>query len=230
MDIKNTLKKLQDKTYKQFTSTLVPNINPENIIGVRAPNLKNLAKQMIKQNQFDFLQNLPHEFLEENNLHSYIISQIDNFDECIKNTNNFLPYIDNWATCDCLRPKCFKDNTKQLLEYIKIWLKSSHSYTIRFAIEMLMLHFLDDNFDPQFCEIIANINSQEYYVNMMISWYFATALAKQYPTAIKYLQNKKLPQFVHNKTIQKATESFLIPNKTKQYLKSLKIKQIAIFL
>ena len=224
MDIQQTLFEFKDTKYKQFYKKLVPNINPDQVIGVRAPDLKKLANQLVKQNQLDFLQNLPHEFWEENNLHSYTISQISNFDDCINFTNNFLPYIDNWATCDCLRPKCFKDNTKQLLEYIKIWLKSSHSYTIRFAIEMLMLHFLDDNFDPQFCEIIANINSQEYYVNMMISWYFATALAKQYPTAIKYLQNKKLPQFVHNKTIQKATESFLIPNQTKQYLKSLKIK------
>ena len=224
MDIKNTLKKLQDKTYKQFTSTLVPNINPENIIGVRAPNLKNLAKQMIKQNQFDFLQNLPHEFLEENNLHSYIISQIDNFDECIKNTNNFLPYIDNWATCDCLRPKCFKNNKNQLLKHIKTWLCSNHTYTIRFAIEMLMLHFLESDFDPIFCEMVASIKSNEYYVNMMIAWYFATALAKQYSASITYLQNKKLPQFVHNKTIQKATESFLISADKKQYLKTLKIK------
>ena len=224
MDIKNTLKKLQDKTYKQFTSTLVPNINPENIIGVRAPNLKNLAKQMIKQNQFDFLQNLPHEFLEENNLHSYIISQIDNFDECIKNTNNFLPYIDNWATCDCLRPKCFKNNKNQLLKHIKTWLCSNHTYTIRFAIEMLMLHFLESDFDPIFCEMVASIKSNEYYVNMMIAWYFATALAKQYSTSITYLQTKKLSQFVHNKTIQKATESFLISADKKQYLKTLKIK------
>lgn len=224
MDIKNTLKKLQDKTYKQFTSTLVPNINPENIIGVRAPNLKNLAKQMIKQNQFDFLQNLPHEFLEENNLHSYLISQIDNFDECIKNTNNFLPYIDNWATCDCLRPKCFKNNKNQLLKHIKTWICSNHAYTIRFAIEMLMLHFLESDFDPIFCEMVASIKSNEYYVNMMIAWYFATALAKQYSASITYLQNKKLPQFVHNKTIQKAIESFLISADKKQYLKTLKIK------
>lgn len=224
MDIKNTLKNLQDTTYKQFTSKLVPNISPEKIIGVRAPALKNLAKQIVKQNQFDFLQNLPHEFLEENNLHSYIISQIDNFDECLEYTNNFLPYIDNWETCDCLRPKCFKNNKKQLLDKIKTWIYSNHTYTIRFAIEMLMLHFLENDFEAIFCEMVASIKSEEYYVNMMISWYFATALAKQYSTAAKYLQNKKLSQFVHNKTIQKATESFLISANTKQYLKTLKIK------
>lgn len=224
MDIQNTLINFQDKKYKEFYEKLIPNIDANKIIGVRAPILKKLAKQLIKQNQLDFCNKLPHTFLEENNLHAYIISEISDFDECIKHINIFLPYIDNWATCDSLRPKCFKNNLTKLLDNIKIWIKSSHTYTIRFAIEMLMLYFLDDNFDKEFCEIISNIKSDEYYVNMMIAWYFATALAKQPKTAIKYLENKKLSQFVHNKTIQKAIESYLICDDKKIYLKTLKIK------
>ena len=224
MDIQKTLINLQDKKYKLFTEKLIPNIQPNCIIGVRAPELKKLAKQIDAQNKSKFLINLPHNFLEENNLHAYIICQTNDFDKCIEYINKFLPYIDNWATCDSLRPKCLKHNPKKLLEQINIWLTSNHTYTIRFAIEMLMLYFLDDNFDKEFCEIISNIKSDEYYVNMMIAWYFATALAKQPKTAIKYLENKTLSNFVHNKTIQKAIESYLISNKQKQYLKTLKIK------
>ena len=224
MDIQNTLINFQDNKYKNFYEKLIPNISSKKIIGVRAPILKKLAKQLAKQNKFDFCNKLPHTFLEENNLHAYLISEISDFDKCIKYINTFLPHIDNWATCDSLRPKCFKNNLEKLLENIKIWIKSNHTYTIRFAIEMLMLYFLDDNFKPQFCEIIADIKSDEYYVNMMISWYFATALAKQYSTAIKYLINKRLSKFVHNKTIQKAVESYRISDDKKIYLKSLKIK------
>lgn len=218
--MKNELFKLQDLEYKKFHSKLMPTINPDTIIGVRTPDLRKLANSL--KDYDDFFNDLPHQYYEENNLHGFLISQIKDYNECIKELNKFLPYVDNWATCDGLRPKCFKKNTDKLLSEIKKWIKSNHTYTVRFAIEMLMTHFLDDEFDERYLELVANVKSDEYYINMMIAWFFATALAKQYEYAIIYVENNILPVWVHNKTIQKAIESYRISDDKKRFLRTLK--------
>lgn len=224
MDIVKTLFENQDLKYKSFHERLIPNVNPDTVIGVRTPILRNIAKAFSQSaNKTHFISNLPHTYYEENNVHACLIEQIKDYNTCINELNRFLPYIDNWATCDMLRPKCFSKNKDALLAEIKKWLKSNQPYTIRFAIEMLMVHFLDSEFDEIYLKEVARIKSNEYYVNMMIAWYFATALAKQRNAAIKYIVNKKLPVWVHNKAIQKAIESYRITDDDKKYLKSLKI-------
>lgn len=220
MNIEKELFKLQDLEYKSFHSRLMPNINPDNIIGVRVPLLRALAKK-IKWDE-EFAEKLPHKYYEENNLHAFMICEIKDFDECISKLNKLLPYIDNWATCDGLKPKCFKKSRNKLLPYIYTWMKSSHTYTVRFACLMLMTHFLDDAFDGKYLKTVSEIKSDEYYINMMLAWYFAEALVKQYDSAIIYLEGRKLPSWVHNKTIQKACESFRITDEKKAYLRSLK--------
>lgn len=223
MDISCELFKLQDVQYKAFQSKLIPNINADDIIGVRTPELKKFAKAL--KGQCDtFLETLPHKYFEENNLHAFIINDIVDFDECIVMVERFLPYVNNWASCDGLRPRCFVKNKEKLLPYVYNWLESSKTYTVRFGIEMFMLHYLDRDFNEDFLKKVSLIKSDEYYVNMMIAWYFATALAKQYDEAIMYIENKKLPKWVHNKTIQKSVESFRITDDIKQYIKSLRRK------
>ena len=222
--ILKTLIALKDDKYKTFTSKLIPNINPDVIIGIRTPQLRDLAKKLKDEKDIDiFLSTLPHKYLEENSLHAYLIEQIKDYDLCVKEINKFLPYIDNWGTCDTLRPKCFKKNTDKLFNEIKKWIKSNHTYTIRFAIGMLMTYYLDNNFNQEHLDMVASVKSDEYYIKMMIAWYFATALAKQYDSAIVYLENNKLEQWTHNKTIQKAVESFRITQEQKEYLKSLRM-------
>ena len=214
---------LQDKEYQRLQYKIIPNV--DNIIGVRTPELRKLAKQLIKENNYKlFLNNLPHKYFDENQLHAFIISEIKDYDECIKYINDFLPYIDNWATCDQMSPKILKKHKEELIKYIKVWIKSKKTYTIRFGIGMLMEYFLDENFNKTYLELVSKIRSNEYYVNMMIAWFFATALAKQYEETIKYIENKKLDIWVHNKTIQKAIESYRIRESQKEYLKTLKIK------
>lgn len=221
--ILKTLIALKDDKYKAFTSKLIPNINPDVIIGIRTPQLRDLAKKLKDEKDIDiFLSTLPHNYLEENSLRAYLIEQIKDYDLCVKEVNKFLPYIDNWGTCDTLRPKCFKKNTDKLFNEIKKWIKSNHTYTIRFAIGMLMTYYLDKDFKQEHLDMVANVKSDEYYIKMMIAWYFATALAKQYDSAIVYLENNKLEQWTHNKTIQKAVESFRITQEQKEYLRSLK--------
>ncbi len=223
MNISEELYKMQDTKYKAFHSQLMPTVNPENIIGVRVPALRNFAKN-IKDSADGFLYDLPHTYYEENNLHAFLISEIKDFHKCIKMLNDFLPYVDNWATCDGIRPPCFKKNKKELLFEIEKWIKSEHTYTVRFAIEMLMVHFLDKDFDKNHLNVVSNVNSGEYYVKMMVAWYFATALAKQWESAVLYLEEHLLHKWVHNKTIQKAVESYRITSEQKEYLRSLKIK------
>lgn len=220
--LEKELFKLQDKKYKDFQSKLVPNIDPNTIIGIRTPELRNLAKKLVKDNNYSFLDDLPHKYYEENLIHFFIISMIKDFDECIRRTNEFLPYVDCWSVCDQASPKCFKKNHEILLPYIKRWIKSKKTYTIRFGIRMLMNEFLDEDFKPEYLELVSNIKSEEYYVNMMIAWYFATALAKQYEYTVSYIENKKLSTWTHNKTIQKAIESYRITLEQKEYLKKLK--------
>ena len=182
--IKNDLLLMQDKTYKDFHSKLMPTINPDSIIGIRVPVLRDYAKKLFKENSIEslnpFLKNLSHEYYEENNIHAFIIEKINNFDECIFYLENFLPFIDNWATCDMLNPKIFKNNCEKLLEKIYQWINSDSVYTVRFAIGMLMRYFLDEKFETKYLDLVASINSEEYYINMMRAWFFATALAKQY--------------------------------------------------
>lgn len=223
--MKEELLKLQDKKYKELQAKIIPNVEADTIIGVRTPELRNLAKKMIKENNYKtFLEELPHTYFDENQLHAFIISELKDFNECIDYTNKFLPYIDNWATCDQMTPKAFKKNKDKLLKEIKVWIKSKETYTIRFGVSMLMRCFLDEDFNKKYLELVSKIKSKEYYVNMMIAWYFATALAKQYKDTIIYLENNKLDTWVHNKTIQKAIESYRITNEQKEYLRSLKKK------
>lgn len=223
-NITDKLFKLQDKKYQEMQFKIIPNIDNSTIIGVRTPEIKKLAKEVFKEDYKSFLEELPHKYFDENQLHAFIISEIKDYDECISYINKFLPYIDNWATCDQMSPKVFKKNKDNLLKEIKVWIKSKETYTIRFAIGMLMSYFLDEDFDKKYLELVSKIKSNEYYVNMMIAWYFATALAKQYKDTIIYLENNKLDTWVHNKTIQKAIESYRINNEQKNYLKTLKRK------
>ena len=223
--IRDELFKLQDKKYGEFQTKLIPTANPDTFIGVRTPDLRNLAKRIVKENSYkEFLKELPHQYFDENQLHAFIISEIKDYDECLNYINEFLPYVDNWATCDQMSPKIFKKHLDKLIEQIKVWMKSKETYTIRFGIGMLMQYYLDDNFKPEYLKLVSKIKSQEYYVNMMIAWYFATALAKQYENTLPYIEEEKLDTWTHNKTIQKAIESYRITPEQKEYLRSLKIK------
>ena len=225
--IKNELLSMQDKTYKDFHSKLMPTINSNSIIGVRVPVLRDYAKKLFKENSIEslnsFLKNLPHEFYEENNIHAFLIEKINNFDECIFYLENFLPYIDNWATCDMLNPKIFKNNCEKLLEKIYQWINSDSVYTVRFGIGMLMRFFLDEKFETKYLDLVSSINSEEYYINMMRAWFFATALAKQYEQTLPYIKNYSLDKWTHNKTIQKANESFRITKDQKEELKKFRL-------
>ncbi len=224
-EIREELFKLQDLKYRDFQGGLIPGTELDYMIGVRTPELRKLAKTYAKnENVAEFLKDVPHKYFDENQLHAFIVSEIKDFNLCIEEVNSFLPYVDNWATCDQMSPKVFKKNKKELLNYIEKWMDSKETYTIRFAIGMLMQHFLDEDFDEKYMDRISKVRSEEYYVNMMIAWYFATALAKQYDAAIPYIQEKKLDTWTHNKTIQKAVESYRIDSDTKEYLRSLKIK------
>ena len=224
-NIEKDLFKLQDKKYREMQIKIIPNIDPNSIIGVRTPELRKYAKDLFKSNNYkSFLENLPHKYFDENQLHAFIIFDLKDYNECITYTNKFLPYVDNWATCDQMSPKVFKKHKEELLKEIKVWIKSKKTYTIRFGIDKLMQLYLDEDFKEEYLKLVSNIKSNEYYVNMMIAWYFATALAKQYDTTIKYIENNKLDKWTHNKTIQKAIESYRITNEKKEYLRSLKIK------
>lgn len=222
-DIVAELFRLQDKDYAAFQSKLLPTVDRDRVIGVRTPSLRTFAKSLYKEGETDgFLACLPHQYFDEDQLHAFLISLEKDFDKCISLVEAFLPYIDNWATCDQLSPKVFKMEPEKLLPYIEKWIKSDKIYTVRFAIGMLMQHFLDDRFDTKYAEMVANVESGEYYINMMIAWYFATALAKQYDSVLPYLEEDRLGDWVHQKTIQKCIESYRITENQKQYLKSLK--------
>ena len=214
----------QDIKYRDFQAPLFPNIDKERMIGVRTPELKKLAKELDgKEIAKKFIETLPHFYFDENQLHAFLISRIKDYQTCLKEVEIFLPYIDNWGTCDQLSPKVFAKHKDELIKSIKKWLNSDHVYVVRFAIGMLLCLYLDGDFKEEYLELVSNIRSNEYYINMMIAWYFATALAKQYSYAIKYIEDKKLDPWVHNKTIQKARESYRINDEQKAYLKSLKI-------
>ncbi len=222
----DTLYSMRDETYAAFLRKLLPTVQAESVIGIRTPELRALAKQMLKDGTAEgFLSELPHAYFEENQLHAFILSEMKDFDVCIKYVDAFLPYIDNWATCDQLSPKAFKKSPERLLPYIDCWLASAKTYTVRFGIGMLMQHFLDDRFTPEYPEKVAAVKSDEYYINMMIAWYFATALAKQYESILPFIEKHILSPWTHNKAIQKARESYRITPEQKEYLNSLKVKQ-----
>ena len=194
-------------------------------IGVRTPELRKLSKELAKREDIrEFLIDLPHQYFDDNQLHAFILSGEKDFEKCMEDLERFLPYVDNWATCDQMSPKVFRKNRKKLLESINRWIGSEHTYTVRFAIKMLMEHFLDEDFDPIYPEMVATVRSEEYYIRMMIAWYFATALAKRYDAVLPYLKQEKLDVWTHNKAIQKAVESYRITEEQKIYLKSLKRK------
>ena len=223
--ITEQLFELQDPEYKQFHSKLMPTISPEVIIGVRTPKLRKLARQIAKSTEVErFMEQLPHHYYEENNLHGFLIEDIKDFDECIQALNDFLPYVDNWATCDMMAPKVLKKDLPKLYEWIKVWIASGETYTIRFGVNMLMKYFMKDVFSPEYPQLVASVRSEQYYVKMVVAWYFATALAKQYDAVLPYLTEHKLDVWTHNKTIQKAVESYRITPEQKAYLKTLRQK------
>lgn len=218
--------RLRDEGYALMQTKIIPAVEADRIIGVRTPALRALAKSLYKDKDIDaFLSSLPHRYFDEDQLHAFVISQEKDFDRCVEYVEAFLPYIDNWATCDQLSPKAFKKEPEKLLPYIQVWIKADQPYTVRFAIGMLMQHFLDELFDVKYADMVAELRSEEYYVNMMIAWYFATALAKQYESTLPYLEEKRLDIWVHNKAIQKSVESYRITEKQKTYLKTLKVTQ-----
>lgn len=224
-EIKKKLHELQDEQYRDFQAKLIPTVDPERVIGVRTPELRKYAKELVKRPDIGgFLSDLPHKFFDEDQLHAFIVSEMKDYEACIEEISIFLPYVNNWATCDQMSPKVFKKHKKELLIEIKRWLSSEEAYTVRFATGMLMEHFLDDDFDPAYPKMVAKIRSDEYYINMMTAWYFATALAKQYDAVIPFIEGKKLDTWTHNKAIQKSIESNRISPERKVYLKSLKIK------
>ena len=218
---------MQDKDYQAFTAKLNPTVDPDTVIGVRLPALHALVKEMKGTDEAkEFLAALPHKYLEENHMHSFMMSYIKDFDERIKEIEKFLPYIDNWAVCDSMRVKAFDKTTEKLLPHIERWLKSDHTYTVRYGILCLMNHYLNDRFDDKYPAMVASVHSEEYYIIMMQAWYFATALAKQYDAVLPYLEQRRLDRQVHNKTIQKAIESYRVSDEHKAYLRTLRIKAV----
>lgn len=215
---------LADEKYRAFHSKLIPSVDPDTIIGVRTPALKAYARSLKNCDVCAFLSDLPHKYYDENNLHGLLVMGIKDYDECVAALEKFLPFVDNWATCDLLRPVSFKKHRLELIERIKVWLDSEHTYTKRFGMEMLMLHFLDEDFKPVYLDWLAEIRSDEYYVNMMLAWFYATALAKQWGVTVPYIENRRLDTWVHNKTIQKAIESYRVTDEQKAYLRTLRIK------
>lgn len=214
---------MQDLGYRDFHAGLVPNVDA--MIGVRVPQLRSFAKELMKTGDDQvFLGTLPHTYYDENTLHAFLIEGIKDYPTFLMEINRFLPYVDNWATCDMLRPKSVKKHLPEFLEEIRLWLKSDHTYTIRFGMNMLMSFYLDDRFTPEIPELVAEVVSEEYYVKMMQAWFFATALAKQWDAVIPYITEQKLSTWVHNKTIQKCRESYRITPEQKEYLRTLKIK------
>ncbi|MCR4929512.1 MAG: DNA alkylation repair protein [Lachnospiraceae bacterium] len=223
MSVYERLSKFKDNEYREFQSKLVPNISKDTILGVRTPDMRNIAKEVFGTKEGnDFLKKLPHKYYEENLVHFFLIAMIKDFDECIKETERFLPYIDCWPVCDQSSPKVFKKKHEELLPYIKKWIDSDHVYTSRFGMRMLMNEFLDKDFKPEYLKWVCSKKGEDYYLKMMVAWYFATALAKQYDASIVYFEKRKLDEWCHKKAIQKAIESYRVSDEHKDYLRSLK--------
>lgn len=223
--IQEKLFALQDLNYRQFQAKLTPTVDPEQIIGVRMPALRKLAKELKGTAEAEaFLAALPHRYYDENNLHGLLLCARSGYEETVAGLEIFLPHVDNWATCDLLSPRAFRTHPPQLPEQIRRWLDSGDTYTVRFGLEMLMSFYLDECFRPEYLDWAAEVKSEEYYVRMMVAWYFATALAKQYDAALPYLTSRRLEQWTHNKTIQKAVESYRITPEQKDALRALRWK------
>ncbi len=224
MTVRDRLLEKRDPQYQEFQSRLVPNIDKDKILGVRTPALRQIAKEVFKTPEGkEFLDTLPHNLYEENLVHFFMVAMIKDFDECIKEVERFLPYVDCWPVSDQSSPKCFKKNHEKVLPYVKKWIASDHVYTARFGMRILMNEFLDSDFEEEYLEIVAGKTGEDYYLKMMVAWYFATALAKQYDASVKYIENKVLESWTHNKAIQKAVESFRVSDEHKAYLKTLRI-------
>lgn len=225
MTLQERLFAMAEKEYGQFQAKLIPTVDPALILGVRMPKLRALAREISDSAEAEaFLRALPHTFFEENQLHAALIERIRDYPACLAATERFLPFVDNWATCDCFSPKVFGKNRAALLDEIRRWITSDKTYTVRFAIKQLMTWYLDESFFPECLAMVAAVNSADYYVKMMVAWFFATALAKQYEAALPYLEQERLPVWIHNKTIQKAVESYRITPEQKIYLRSLRKK------
>lgn len=224
--IREDLFSMQDLPFRDFQAKLIPDIDKEKVIGVRTPDLRRYAKGIAGSPDIgEFLGNLPHCYYEENNLHAFLIERIRDYENCITEVKRFLPFVDNWATCDMFAPKIFARHKEELLDEIRKWIASGKTYTVRYGIGMLMRFFLDEDFRPEYPEMVSRIRSEEYYVNMMTAWYFATALAKQYEAVIPYFEKQRLDDWTHNKAIQKACESRRITPQQKEYLRTLKVRK-----
>lgn len=222
-NITKRLFELQDQKYREFHSRLMPTVDPAKVIGVRVPTLRRFAREIISTAEAKaFLEELPHEFYEENNLHAFLICDIADFETCAQQVERFLPFVDNWATCDSMNPKVFSKNKEKLIGYIDRWLKSDSVYSVRFGIIMLMKHYLGEDAKAEYLERVADIRSQEYYINMARAWFFATALTKCYDAALPYIEDGRLDLWTHNKAIQKARESLAVPRERKEHLKTLR--------
>lgn len=224
-DIRSRLFDMRDEKYQQFNASLIPNVNSKLVIGVRTPELRKYASELARREDIgSFLSALPHEYFEENQLHAFIIEKTKDYDKCLAQVEEFLPFIDNWATCDQCAPKVLLKNPERLIEAVRRWISSDKAYTVRYGIGMLMRAYLDDRFSPEYPKLVAAVESQEYYVNMMRAWYFATALAKQYEAVIGYFEEGRLDEWTNNKSIQKACESYRVSDESKAYLRKLKRK------
>ena len=213
--IQQRLFELQDLRYREFHRNLVPTADADYIIGVRMPLLRQLAKEI---DAAPFISELPHKYYEENQLHAILLSGMKDYDDCLREVERFLPYVDNWATCDGLRPRCFARHTDDVLVHVRRWLAAEHEYTVRFGIGVLEAFFLDKAFRPEQLQWVASIQREEYYIRMMQAWYFATALAKQWEATLPVIAT--LPDWVRRKSIQKACESFRVSQEHKNYLRS----------
>ena len=225
--IQKRLFSFRDEAYKDFNKKLIPTVDEDTMIGIRMPVLKKFAKEFFKTENAqaaDFMKNLPHRYFEENNLHAFFIENIKDIDAALAETEKFLPFIDNWATCDSFAPPIFKKHPEEVYKKILEWIRSKHAYTVRYAIGLLLSNYLDELFKPEMLKIVSSVESHEYYVNMMIAWYFSFALIKQYDAVVPYIEKRTMAPFTHNKSIQKALESRRIPDDTKAYLRTLKIK------
>ncbi len=229
-NIQKQLFLLHDKKYREFHSKLIPTIDKKTIIGVRVPVLRNIAREISATAEAEmFLQNLPHQYYDENQLHALLLNLIVDYGECLDGVKRFLPYVDNWATCDLLRPKVFNKHHAELIKEISDWLRCDKTYTVRFGIEMLLVHFLEEDFQKKYLDWVANIQSDAYYIRMMQAWFFAEALVRQWDGAIGYLENKRLEPWTHNKAIQKGCESYRISDERKKYIKALKLFHVKQF-
>lgn len=223
MTVYKRLAACADEGYREFQSKLVPNIPKETILGVRTPEMRRLAKELRGTQEAEaFLAELPHRYYEENLVHFFLIAMLRDFDECAEAVETFLPYVDCWPVCDQATPTCFRKNHDRLLPLIQTWIASEHVYTVRFGLRMLMNEFLDGDFRPEYLEWVAAVRGEDYYIKMMVAWYFATALAKQYDESVVYLEARRLEPWTHKKAIQKAVESYRVSDAHKEYLKTLR--------